>query len=49
MLILQSQSVTGIEENKEKLFSYSSTHISKADMDGTLLLNIRFETLLSNN
>ena len=38
-----------IEENNKKLFSFSSTHISKAGMGGTLLLSIRFETMLSNN
>ena len=36
------------EENKKKLFSFSSTHISKAGMGGTLLLSICFMTMLSN-
>ena len=36
------------EENKKKLFSFSSTLISKAGMGGTLLLSIRFQTMLSN-
>ena len=35
-------------EEKKKLFSFSGPHISKAVMGGTLLLSIRFETLLSN-
>ncbi|KAL8590645.1 hypothetical protein ACOMHN_011080 [Nucella lapillus] len=36
------------EENKKELFSFITTQISKADMDGKLLLSTRFETVLSN-
>ena len=33
---------------RRKLLSFSSTHICKPGMGGTLLLSIRFEILLSN-
>ena len=33
---------------KKKRFSFSSTHMSKVGMGGTLLLRVHFETLLSN-
>ncbi|KAL8561604.1 hypothetical protein ACOMHN_024839 [Nucella lapillus] len=36
------------QENKKELFSFITTQISKADMDGNLLLSTRFETVLSN-
>ncbi|KAL8558995.1 hypothetical protein ACOMHN_039751 [Nucella lapillus] len=36
------------QENKKELFSFITTQISKADMDGKLLLSTRFETVLSN-
>ena len=54
MAVLQSRSVTGTvdscknEENKKELFSFIITQISKADMDGKLLLSISFKTVLSN-
>jgi len=48
-IIKRSSSFLNKEENKKKkLFSFSSTHISKAGMGGTLLLSIHFETMLSN-
>jgi len=38
-----------IHREQSTMVDFSSTHMSKASMGGTLLLSIRFETMISNN